>query len=280
MQPTRSRRAIAATALVLGLGAGAARGADRPAPAPAPPAPPPPHAGWTFQATAYGWATGLTGDVGIRNFPPVRVDISFFDMVKDLKGAFMGSFLAKNDQWLILTDLVWADLSANAVVQPRGIRRPVLAEISPGTGVKLEQRQAIASGLIGYRLPSPSSDLELHATAGVRYQRLTTKVKVTPGLIPLTLSNETTIDWADPVFGVSLQYKISDRWFFNALADIGGFGVGSQLTAQGFAALGYKWTESISTAVGYRVIYTDYRSDKFNENLTQHGLFTSIAAHF
>jgi hypothetical protein len=48
--------------------------------------------------------------------------------------------------------------------------------------------------------------------------------------------------------------RITGRWFVNALADIGGFGVGSEFTAQGLAPIGYKRTESLSTALGYRAI--------------------------
>ena len=55
---------------------------------------------------------------------------------------------------------------------------------------------------------------------------------------------------------------------------------GLQLTAQGFLAVGYNWTETISTAIGYRAIYTDYDNDGFVYNTTMHGLFTSVAFHF
>jgi len=49
-------------------------------------------------------------------------------------------------------------------------------------------RQLLASGIVGYRLPSVSRDIELYVTAGVRYQRLTPQLKATPGLIPITIS--------------------------------------------------------------------------------------------
>jgi len=64
------------------------------------------------------------------------------------------------------------------------------------------------------------------------------------------------------------------------IADVGGFGMSSKFTTQGFASVGYMWTPSISTALGYRVIYTDYENDGFVYDITQHGVFTSIAYHF
>jgi hypothetical protein len=264
------------TATLIGLTSSLARGADLGPPPP----PPPPISEWKFQATVYGWATALDGDIGIRNLPTVKVNETFLDILPDLEGALMGSFLAKNDQWLIITDLVWARMGEDAIVQPPGIRHPVLAAISPGAQVELQERQLIASGLVGYRVPLADPDLELSLTAGVRYQRLTSKIKLIPTLLPVGINNESVVDWADPTLGFALHYKLADKWFVNLIADVGGFNVGSKFTTQGFATLGYQWTPSLSTAVGYRAIYSDYQSNNFTYNMTMHGPFASIAYHF
>ncbi len=267
---------IAGAAMLFALAGTSALAADYPAL----PAPPPPPSAWQFQAIGYGWATAINGEVGVRNLPPVDANIDFRDVLRHLDGVFMGSFLAKNGEWMVMTDLVWAKLSDNALVKPPGNRRPVLAALLPGTYVELELRQLIASSIAGYRLPFVSPDLELYATAGLRYQRLTPQLKATPGLVPITISRGRVEDWADPIVGVAAHWRITDRWFLNALADVGGFGVGSQFTAQGFASIGYQWTPSISTSVGYRAIYTDYRDGGFLYNTTQHGLYSSLAYHF
>ena len=240
-----------------------------------PAAPPSIPAGWTYQATFYGWATALNGSVGVRNLPPATVDVTFGDILQHFSGAVMGSFLARNGDWMILTDLVWAQLSGDA-------RLKVANEPS----VKAKQRLLIASALAGYRLPLGNPDLDLSVTAGVRYQRLTLDATLTPGTLPFVdLKNEQTKAWLDPVVGLVVQYRINERWFLNALADIGGFGVGSQLTSQGVVSLGYNWTETISTAVGYRALYTDYKSSgdrtgTFRYDTTMHGPFVSLGIHF
>jgi len=236
--------------------------------------------GWQFQATAYGWATALNGESGVRNLPPVSIDMSFGDLLANLNGAVMGSFLARNGNWMILTDLIWAQLSADALVKLPGARHPTLAAILPGTRVEFEMRQMIASAIAGYRLPLTGGDVDLYATAGIRYQRMTGKIEATPGLIPVTISNSSVEQWADPIIGLAATWRINDRWFVNAVADVGGFGVGSRFTTQGFASVGYRWTESISTALGYRAIYADYRRGGFSYRATQHGVFSSIAYHF
>jgi hypothetical protein len=109
---------------------------------------------------------------------------------------------------------------------------------------------------------------------------MTAEIEAMPGLIPVTLSRRSVESWADPVIGVAATWNINERWFANVMADVGGFGVGSNFTTQGFVSVGYRWTESISTALGYRAIYTDYRNEGFTYRATQHGVFSSIAYHF
>ena len=244
--------------------------ADMPVPAyKAPPVVVEPSSGWTYQATAYGWATAINGETGVRNLPPVDVDVSAWDALKHLDGALMGSFLAKNDKWLILTDLIYANLSAGGTFGRND------------TGVDVSLTQIIASGLIGYRLPlGLPENVELSATVGFRYQHLKADVDISPTLFPVEISREGTKQWIDPTVGFSLHYDINEKWYLNVIADVGGFGVSSKLTAQGFAALGYMWTPSISSAIGYRAIYTDYENDGFVYDLTQHGAFMSLAYHF
>ena len=223
---------------------------------------------WKFQATFYGWATAIDGKVGVRGLPPASVDVKFSDILKNLDGGVMGSFYATNGKWMVLTDLIAAKLSDRVNVGPFG------------GSVKFEQTQVIASGIVGYALPLDIQNLQLSATAGVRYNYLRANFEINPALFPRTFSREGTKSWADPIVGLSAHYDINGRWFVNALADVGGFGVGSKLTAQGFLAVGYQWTKTISTSIGYRAIYTDYKSGGFVYKTTQHGVFSSISFNF
>ena len=92
---------------------------------------------WHFQATLYGWATAIDGDVGIRNLPTADVNLSFFDILQNLDGALMGSLYASNGQFSVLTDLVYANISDNIDVGQYG------------GSVKFKQEQVIASGIVG-----------------------------------------------------------------------------------------------------------------------------------
>ncbi|MFG1357625.1 hypothetical protein [Xanthobacter pseudotagetidis] len=238
-----------------------------------PPAPVAPPSGWEFQATLYGWATSLTGDIGARDLPAIPVNVSFGDILGHLDGAVMADFLAKNGDWTLLADVFWSKLSADKTL---GFAGPQL---------DFSQRLLVMQGIAGYRLPVGPDNFDLSATAGFRYQRLSVDTTLTPAGIPFGLSSSDVKDWLDPVFGLMLQYQFNDRWFLNAIGDVGGFGLGSKLTSQGFVAVGYNWNKSWSTAIGYRALYTDYESitgprQNFRYNTTLHGPMFNIGYHF
>jgi opacity protein-like surface antigen len=229
---------------------------------------------WQFQATLYGWLTAVNGDVGIRGIPPVNVDVTVGDLLDNidkLDGAFMGSLYGTDGTWMFLTDLIWARVEDDVTLGPAG-----------GI-VNFEESQVIASAIVGHALPLDIPDLQLSATAGVRYNHVKAELDIDPVLLPRLFpgsEREGSQDWADPIIGLSAHYDIDDKWFVNALADIGGFGVGSKLTAQGFIAVGYNWTDTVSTAIGYRAIYTNYENDGFVYDTTMHGVFSSVGIHF
>jgi len=261
------KTSLALAALLAGLCSSTASLAADLAPMPAEP-PPPAVLGseWRFQATLYGWATALNGDIGIGRLPTTDVDLSFWDILQNLDGGIMGSFYASNGQFSLLTDLVYAKISDD-------VTGPFGGEIG------FEQKQVIASAVAGYRLPIGPPNLDISATAGVRYQHLEAEIDIQPVFFP-GVSRTGSVGWADPIVGLSMHYDITDKWFLNALVDVGGFGVGSDLTAQGFAAVGYRWTKTISSAIGYRALYTDYDKDGFRYDTTMHGLYTSIGVSF
>lgn len=256
-------------ALVLASASLPVLAADLSAPA-AVPVPPPMADAAKYQLTLYGWATALTGHTGVRGWPAANVDISAIDALSNLDGAVMGSFMVKKSDFTFLMDVVYANLSASSTVGRDGASYASL-------GIK----QAIVSGLLGYRLPvGLPQNVDLSATVGFRYQHLSGDFQLQTPLFGLPLSTSGNQDWVDPTIGLMLNYAITEKWFLNVIGDVGGFGLGSKITAQGFASVGYMWTPNLSTAVGYRAIYTDYVNNGFVYDMTQHGVFLSAGYHF
>jgi hypothetical protein len=249
--------------IALGILTSPAMAADVGAPLP----PAPENESWRYQLTLYGWAAGVTGDVGVLGLPPSHINITPIDALKHLDGALMGSLAATNGDWTVITDLMWVSISAGKT----GAR---------GNSIHLDQKQLTASALLGYGLPVYMPNLDLSATVGARYQHLKMGIDLDIPSEGFSRSAEGTKQWIDPTIGLIMHYDINDRWFVNALGDVGGFGVGSKFTAQAFGTVGYKWTEKVSTALGYRAIYTNYRKGGFVYDTTEHGIFSSLAFHF
>ncbi len=81
--------------------------------------------------------------------------------------------------------------------------------------------------------------------------------------------------WVDPLIGVRWIWGFVDKWSLVTRGDIGGFGVGSQLSAQGLALIDWQPFKYVSILAGYRGLYQDYEegsgSDLFKFEATIHG---------
>lgn len=87
----------------------------------------------------------------------------------------------------------------------------------------------------------------------------------------LNSSATTAQQWIDPYIGFAARYNLSKAFYLTAKADIGGFGIGSELTSQGSAAIGCQVTRYIFAEAGYRYLYTNYDQDGFLYDVTQSG---------
>ena len=229
---------------------------------------------WRFQATLYGWLTAIDGNVGVRDLPTSPVNASIGDVLDNFDGALMGSFMATNGKWLFLGDLVLAKLSHGQNVGLYGNSR-----------LDAELDEVIATAAVGYWLPLGIRNVDIAVTGGLRYVDLSADLSLTPAMLPVTFSGSQSESWVDPTIGLVANWKIDEKWFVNAVADIGGFGVGSKLSSTGYLGVGYMWTPSLSTAIGYRYLYEDYESSNgkggsFRYNTTMHGPTVSLAWHF
>jgi hypothetical protein len=87
-------------------------------------------------------------------------------------------------------------------------------------------------------------------------------------------------DWVDPIIGVRAQWNINDKWFLAGKSDIGGFGVGSDLTWTVEGTFGYNFTEKVSAELGYRYMDTDYEDGAFTYDMAEAGIYTGLNIKF
>ena len=158
----------------------------------------------------------------------------------------------------------------------------------------MTQDTTIATAFAGYRLPIGTPNLNLYGTLGARYQDLSATVSLShtfPGRLifqqptGFTVTSNGGVGWVDPVVGLAMNYRIDDRWFLEGYGDIGGLGGGSNFTSEGILEVGYNWTKTVSTELGFRALYSDYQQSNnnggsFRYNTTMYGPVVALSFHF
>jgi hypothetical protein len=89
--------------------------------------------------------------------------------------------------------------------------------------------------------------------------------------------------WTDPVIGLRGRLNLSKAFYLTAESDVGGFGIGSDIAVQAYAALGCQFTRLIFAEVGYRYLYDDFRDESANGFLYQlalHGAQVTVGLKF
>ncbi len=236
--------ALAATALF--ALAGQATAADLPSQKEEPILAPAPN-DWHFEATINGWAPSLLVNTGFANRPSVSGNYGFFKLLDHLYGNVPVSFVAHNDNFITGLDLYWVRLGVNAHVD--------VLPAGPFGGVNpsLTLGETILTGFGGVRLPFGSPDFNLYAILGGRFFNLNEAIGLGVPAFGYGLNTKVTKDWADPIVGLVMRNRFDDKWFADGEMDIGG--VGGSATWQFFGALGYSWTPSIASTVGFRALY-------------------------
>jgi hypothetical protein len=215
--------------------------------------------GWTFTLAPYLWGPWLDGTVVVKGLE-AEADVSPSDIFEHTDIAGMMLFAARKGNWGIMDDVVWDDLSVDSDAPP--------ADIQPALGIFTVQ---------GMRRLSRFADL----TFGARYNYLKAKIDFEP---PIGVTVEKTRDWIDPIVGVVLQTPAGHRWHANLLADVGGFGVGSELTWQIAPTVGFDMAKWASLEFGYRVLSVEYEtgdgSDRFEYDILYQGPVLGVAFRF
>jgi hypothetical protein len=86
--------------------------------------------------------------------------------------------------------------------------------------------------------------------------------------------------WFDPYVGFRGQYNFNKAWYLTGKGDIGGFGLGSEITFQLYGALGCQISRNFFVEAGYRYLYSDYDQDGFLYNVTQSGAQITFGINF
>jgi hypothetical protein len=221
-------------------------------------------AAWRHTFELYLMGPNLDGTVGLG---PVDGDVAVDpgDVFDALDSAFLGTYIAEKEHWGFLVDLAYMDLEQDGA--------------GPGGRVEylVNVKQTVAGLVATYRLSET-----LQFTFGGRWVDVTNRLTL---LGPVQERGAgVSENWFDPTVGLRYVRPVGERWVFNAAGDIGGLGVGSDLTWFLSANMAYRITERSQLYAGYRCIDFDYEdgegSDRFKFDMAQHGFLAGFRFEF
>ena len=221
-----------------------------------------PISAWEFDVAPYVWLAGSSGTISVLD-QSANVDAKFKDILKNLKFGMFMHLEAKKGKWIVFGDLLYI------AVEKSGNR-----EI-PNTNTNIELKQTLAEIGSGYNLITTLDDwLFIDALAGLRYFEIDNAIDVGPQQIL-----DRTINVSDPFVGIRFR-TVSDKWINGARIDVGGFGIGSNVSWKANLIVGYQFSELFSLSLGYQAYGIDYEKNNFRLDLVSSGLATGLNFHF
>ena len=175
---------------------------------------------------------------------------------------------ARKGRYGVIIDVAYTDIEAE--------------ESTPGpffSTIKSRTKSWIISAAGLYRLVERERAF-LDVVGGIRYWSVDSELSLNAGLIgSREMSNKE--DWVDPLIGLKGLIPIGESKFFVSGAFVlGGFGVGSDFMWDANINLGYQWTKSFATTLGYRYLDVDYEEDDFLYDVAQEGLVFGLSWRF
>ncbi|PCI57623.1 MAG: hypothetical protein COB45_03270 [Gammaproteobacteria bacterium] len=225
---------------------------------------------WNFSLTPYGWFAGFEGLSGtFENLPPLDVNISPSDALNDSDSSFMLIAEAKKGKHGIYTDYFYS----NSLYEE---------DIFPNLGVSFRSRTKTTMITLAYeREIFKDTDTSFELLAGARWWQINSALTFK---FPNPVNNrsiKSTEQWLDPYVGIKGRTYIENSSFYLAGAlSIGGFGINSDFFYDTNINIGYQWTPTIGTAIGYRQYELDYENNSFIYDVKQAGLQVDLTWKF
>ena len=208
--------------------------------------------GWEFSTGPYLWMAGLKGDLGlVEEVEPVAVDLSFIDIMGHLKFTLMGTFEARHGRFVASADMLYLKMGASDEIEIREVDF-LEADLTSATFV--------TTLTAGYRaIDSGQTSVDL--LAGGRINSMKTSLDLDGPQKSFSGSKRKT--WVDPILGVRVRTALGTNWSLEGYADVGGFGVASDLTWQLSGVVKYDLSRRWSLTGGWRHLDTDFEDNGF-----------------
>jgi len=214
---------------------------------------------WTFTFTPYAWVPNIVGSIKIDD-AELPIDASVADLLSnsDRAGVFLGAVEIRYKKFAIYGDSTYLNLGFD--------KRLPITQLE----IKTDLEFIFVDFGISYRVlegkPNTIQPWTIDLLAGGRYSSQQYKLALTgvPGKVKIDKS------WVDPLIGSRVILDMTRRWRIILHGDVGGFGVGSDISTQGKGTIGYRWFPGdfeLELAAGYRALY---------QNVTQSGGISTL----
>lgn len=220
---------------------------------------------WEFAVTPYLWASSVSGDVELAQGEQVEIDTSFSDILSSLKFAGMGAFDARHDHFVLLGDIIYLSLGADAD-GPLGF---VDADVDMST--------FLGTALAGYRVVD-EGPLFLDFFGGGRFISIDAEVGLTGPLQSIDRDGSTSS--FGPVVGARFRTPLGGRWGVAVYGDVGGFGVSDTKTWQLLGTVQYDVSDHWRLGAGYRHVHVHHDQSEFEVDLSMSGPFFAFGYRF
>jgi len=232
---------------------------------------------WQFEVTPYLFGAGLSGTTGVANVT-ANVDLSFGDILENFDSGFMAIFEARKGPWGFGFDGLYIRLKDQKTSSWQGP-----GGIGSATGeLEASTTEQIYTLSVAYRPMDSQAKVDLVGAA--RYTQLDTDLNLVVTTGPLLPGGTRTLgaseSWWDPVIGIRVLVPFNGDWSFVGYADIGGFGVGSEITYQAIAGVNWQFSKTFAAKAGYRYFYQDYKKNAFVWDMATHGLYAGLGIRF
>lgn len=193
---------------------------------------------WEYTVAPYLILSSMDGKMAVRGVE-VDVDVSASDIFSNLQMGFNGYFAAQKGDWGFGADIIYMSLGTSL------------------DDVNVDPSQA-AFTFVAIRRLAPTLDLNFGVRWNVIRARLEYKDSAPPALAGLVV--EETKQWVDPLVGIHWKQPLGGRWMISVPANVGGFGVNSEIAVDIFPNLQFKVGQNAWIGGGWRFLYMDYET--------------------
>jgi hypothetical protein len=216
---------------------------------------------WTVTVEPYFMAPNMDGKASIG---PLDVQVSSgpADIFRNLNWGAMGLIEVNNGKIGFAFDGTYMNLRT---------RRTGLIDTIGG-------HQGGYAGMVMLRVAQNAE-----AYAGVRVNDLGVRLSGT-GPAGIARSASRNESWVDPIVGMRVKLPFSPKADFTMIADVGGFGAGSDISVQAWPTVGVALSSNVRAKFGYRFIYMRHDTgsglDKFVYDVLNYGPTVGVQFSF